>query len=88
MPFFLPVPIKLWALSVIATLKLLKSYPAGNHATNLESFKNRQQGNKNQTNPTKNRKAKATTQKLPGILEVKKGETLRSTPLNPHMCSI
>jgi len=37
--FILPVPIELWALSVIATLVLLKSFPAGNYAKDLGSFK-------------------------------------------------
>jgi len=71
MILFMPVPIKLWALSDIATLSLLKSFPASNFAKDLESFQveatSKQKPNK--PNQLQN-KQKPTTRKLSGILEV------------------
>ena len=63
--FFMPVPIKLWALSVISTLSLLKSEPAGNYAKDLESFKTGKQHKHTKTRPKPKRK-------LPELLGVKK----------------
>jgi len=46
----MPVPIELWALSVIATPILLKSFHAGNYAKNLGSFKMQQAAKQEQQN--------------------------------------
>ena len=61
--FFMPVPIKLWALSAVATLSLLKSIPAGNYAKNLESFKMEATSKRTESKPNQHQnKQKPTTE--------------------------
>ena len=60
---FFSVPIKLWALSVVATLSLLKSIPARNFAKNLESFKMEATSKRTENKPNQHQnKQKPTTE--------------------------
>ena len=52
--FFAQLPIKLWASSVISTLRLLKSEPAGNYAKVWKALKGKQHQEK--TKPNNHRK--------------------------------
>ena len=86
--FFLPVPIKLWALSVIATLKLLRVILQVIMQKTWQASKTDNKQTKTKQTQPKTEKQKPPHGSSQVFLEVKKGETLRFTPLNPHMCSV